>query len=312
MASNYIQYRTLERRIALAKANAEIFKGTLDVAKNRVAAGRTSELDVDQATANLRQIESAIPGLQILQRQAGNRLCLLLGIPPHDLSDELKSAPLPTAPEDAIVGIPADLLRRRPDVLRAEAQMAAQCARIGVAVSELYPHISLSGNIGLQAPQFSRLFNSNATFYQYGPSVQWNILNYGRLANNVLLQDAKFGELYVNYQNTVLQANTEVENGLVTFLLSHQRVRDLKDSVDAAQKGVVRVGPLVEAGRIDYGRVFQLQQFQVQEQDLLAQAEGDLLLGLIDIYRAVGGGWQVHEQAHQLNIPETPPTPVQP
>jgi outer membrane protein TolC len=184
-------------------------------------------------------------------------------------------------------------LRRRPDVRRQERLAAAQAARIGVAEADFYPAIAINGTIGYQAEELAQLFESLSFTGTVGPSFQWKILNYGRILNNVRLQEARFQELVTTYQNTVLQAGEEVENGLVLFLKSQQRAKYLAESVDAAEKAVKVAIAQYKGGLVDFNRVALLQQNLVQQQDLLAQARGDIALGLIQVYRALGGGWQI-------------------
>jgi NodT family efflux transporter outer membrane factor (OMF) lipoprotein len=311
VASTYVQIRTLQEQIRLTQANVDLQKITLGLAQARSRAGQTSALDVEQAQSNLSNTQSLIPPLKIQLRQAENRLCILLGIPPEDLEARLGNGPqypIPTAPAEVAVGMPADLLSRRPDVRRAERDAAAQCARIGVAVSELYPHISIVGNVGYSAEHFKDLFTSNAFQGNVGPTFQWNILNYGRLVNNIRLQDARFQELIVVYQNTVLRAGQEVEDGIVAFLQSKEQEKYLGDpnydpkknqnrpdpgAVPAAQRAVDIAMAQYKAGTVDFNRVALLQENLVQLQDQLAQAKGNIAQGLIQIYRALGGGWEI-------------------
>src|SRR4029077_13305375 len=182
--------------------------------------------------------EATIPELLITLRQFNNQLCILLGIPPEELRDKLGPAPILAAPPEVAVAIPADLLRRRPDVRAAERQAAAQCAQIGVAESNFYPHISITGTLGYSAEVFKNLFKPDALTASAGPSVQWNILNYGRILNNVRLQEATFQELVTAYQNAVLTAAPDVENGLVTFLKAQERTKFQAESVAEAKKAV--------------------------------------------------------------------------
>ena len=191
------------------------------------------------------------------------------------------------------IGIPADLLTRRPDIRRAEREAAAQSARIGVAASELYPHISITGSIGWSAEKFSDLLGNRSFNGTVGPSFQWNILNYGRLINNVRLQDARFMELVVRYQNQVLEAGQEVENGLVAFLKSQEQVRYQAESVKYAVSSNKIVLVQFEGGQVDFNRVVVIQQDLVGQQNLLAQAQGNIAQGLIEVFRALGGGWQI-------------------
>jgi NodT family efflux transporter outer membrane factor (OMF) lipoprotein len=293
VATNYIQYRTLEQQIDYSRFNVELQRQTLTIVEARFHAGTTSELDVRQSRSTLAQTEATIPELEISLRQTANRLCILMGIPSLDLQPRLGKAPIPTAPVDVAVGIPADLLSRRPDIRRAERTAAAQCAQIGVAEADFYPAISIDGTIGYAAEQFPQLFSQGAFQGTIGPSFQWKILNYGRILNNVRLQKAKFEELVTAYQQSVLNANQEAENGLVTFLRAQVRTRLQSDSVDEAQKAVALGLVQYKAGTVDFTRITQLEQNLVLQQNTLAQARGEIAEGLIQTYRALGGGWEI-------------------
>jgi NodT family efflux transporter outer membrane factor (OMF) lipoprotein len=293
VATNYVNLRTFEQRIVYARANVELQRETLKIAEARFRAGTTNELDVVQARSTLEQTQAQIPELEISLRQANNQLCVLLGIPPEELRAKLGSAPIPNAPAEVAVGIPADLLRRRPDVRRAERQAAAQSAQIGIAEADFYPHISIIGTIGYSAEQFKHLSRSTALNGSVGPSFQWDILNYGRTLNNVRLQEAGFQELVAIYQNSVLTAGQEAENGLVTFLRAQERTKYQAASVEDAEKAVTIALAQYKAGTVDFTRVTQVQQTLVLLQDTLAQARGEIALGLIQVYRALGGGWEI-------------------
>jgi NodT family efflux transporter outer membrane factor (OMF) lipoprotein len=311
MATNYVQYRTYERRIKFAEDNEELQRETLAISEARFKAGTVSELDVDQARSTLEQTQAEIPELRISLRQTANQMCILLGIPPEQLQTKLGSAGIPVAPPEVAVGIPAELLRRRPDVRRAERQAAAQCAQIGVAESDFYPHIAITGTIGYSAQEFKDVFRSSAFNGTVGPSFQWNVLNYGRILNNVRVQDAKFQELVTTYQGTVLSAAQEVENGLVTFLQAQERVKYQAASAEDAAKAVKLALIQYKAGTVDFTRVTQLELNLVPLQDTLAQAQGEIATGLIQVYKGLGGGWQIRytgcETANppQLGTPRT-------
>lgn len=220
VALTYVEVRTFQKRVDLARRNAELQRETFNIADARFRGGQVSELDADQAMSALAQTEAAIPALELRVRQAENRLCILLGVPPRDLETILGRGPIPVTPPEVGVGIPAELLRRRPDVRRAERQVAAQSALVGVATADLYPHIAVTGTIGLSARDYGDLFRSESFRGSIGPSFSWDILNYGRLLNSIRLQDAVLAERIVAYQQSVLQANVEVENGLAQFLRS--------------------------------------------------------------------------------------------
>jgi NodT family efflux transporter outer membrane factor (OMF) lipoprotein len=293
VATNYVNLRITEQRIKYAQENVDLQRETLKIVEARLRAGTTTELDVDQARSTLEQTEATIPELQIALRQSSNQLCILLGIPPEELRARLGPGPIPSTPVEVVAGIPADLLRRRPDVRRAERQAAAQSAQIGVAEADFYPHISITGTLTYSAEFFKNLWRPDALAGNVGPTFTWNILNYGRILNNVRLQDAKFQELVATYQNTVLNAGKEVENGLVTFLRAQQRTKFQAASVDDAAKAVKIGIAQYKTGTVDFTRVTQLELTVAQLQDTLALAQGEIATGLIQVYRALGGGWQI-------------------
>jgi NodT family efflux transporter outer membrane factor (OMF) lipoprotein len=303
VATNYVTIRTLQQRINYAQQNVELQRKTVGIIENREKAGVAAKFDVDQANSILAQTEAGIPELQISLRQTMNLLCILMGIPPEALEAKLGPGPIPTAPPDVAVGIPADLLRRRPDVRRAERQAAAQCAEIGIAESDFYPRISLAGNFGYQAEFIKDLFTPSAFNGSFGPSFTWAILNYGRILNNVRLQDAKFQELVAGYQEAVLNGQLEVENGLVTFLKAQQRAKKQGDSVEFATKAVKLVLDKYELGVVQISQLILLEQTLVQQADTLAIAQGEIPTGLIQVYKALGGGWQIRLTGCQLNAP---------
>jgi NodT family efflux transporter outer membrane factor (OMF) lipoprotein len=293
VATNYAQMRITEQRIKYAQENVKLQRETLAIVEARFRRGTTSKLDLAQARSTLEQTEATIPELEISLRQFNNQLCILLGMPPEELRAKLGAGPIPTAPVEAAVGIPADLLRRRPDVRRAERQAASQSAQIGVAEAEFYPHIAINGTWQYSAEFFKDLWKPSALNGNIGPTFTWNILNYGRILNNVRLQDAKFQELVATYQNTVLSAAQDVENGLVTFLKAQQRTRSQAASVTDAEEAVQIALAQYRAGTVDFTRVTQLETTLVTQQDTLAQAQGEIVTGLITVYRALGGGWQI-------------------
>jgi NodT family efflux transporter outer membrane factor (OMF) lipoprotein len=308
VAANYVNYRTTEQRIRYAQKNVELQERTVKVVENRKGVGVARQVDIDQARSILYQTKAAIPELEIALRLYNNQLCTLLGLPPEQLQKRLGAGHIPVtpAPENVAVGIPADLLRRRPDVRRAERQAAAQSAQIGIAESDFYPHISLDGNLGYSAQHFQDLFKAAAFNGSVGPSVQWNVLNYGRILNNVRLQDAKFQELTAGYQNKVLIAQQEVENGLVTFIKARDRAKWQKESVNASDGAVKSFLIQFEAGTVNISQVILIIQNKVQQEDTLAQSEGEIAQGLIQVYKALGGGWQIRCQGCE---PQPTPAP---
>ncbi len=311
VASNYVQVRTDQERLRYLRQNVTILGLVLKWTQRREKVGfRTTLLDVHQTESNLEQAISGISLLEMDLRIAENRLCVLLGMPPVDLRNMLGEDIIPTAPPQLAIGIPADLLRRRPDVRRAERLAAAQSEEIGIAQADLYPAFTINGTLGWQAQDFSNLFASRSLNGSVGPSFQWNLLNYGRIANDVRRQDARFRELVVTYQQTVLQAAEEAEDGLVTFLQAHERTKHLEKSVSAASAAVkdMFLPTMIGQPGFDFNRFALIEQNRVTQQDLLAQSRGQIAQGLIQTYRALGGGWEIRQQP----MPEVPPPPAVP
>jgi|WetSurMetagenome_2_1015567.scaffolds.fasta_scaffold06336_2 NodT family efflux transporter outer membrane factor (OMF) lipoprotein len=301
VASNYVLIRTLEDRLKIARDNVGIQKESLQIAQARFQGGATSERDVQQALTQLNSTEASIPQLETQLRQAQNALCTLLGMPPSDLHDILsETSAIPRGQLEVAVGIPAELLRRRPDIRSAEYQAMAACAQIGVAKADLYPAFSLSGNFGFLATNSGDFAVGDLTSWRsrggsIGPAFQWNLLNYGQITNRVRLQDARFQESIVNYQNTVLQAQQEVENGLVGFLKAQERVKYLILAVAAAKRTVDLAIIQYREGATDYTTVLTAQQALLSQQDSLADSQGGVPQNLIAIYRSLGGGWEIRE-----------------
>jgi len=293
VATNYVQMRQYQEQIALARHNVNLQEDVLKLIKARFRVGSVNALDVSQAQSTLSQTEAQVPAFEIQLRQTQDRICVLLGIPPTDLQSRLGQKPIPTAPAEAVVGVPAQLLQRRPDIRAAERNAAAQAQQIGIAQAALYPHISIDGTLGYSALNASQLFTYGALNGSIGPTFTWNVLNYGRIINNVRLQDAKFQETLLIYRNTVLNANQEAENGLITFLRAQERTKMLTESVLAADLAYRLVISQYRAGTVDFNRVDTIEQNLVQQQDLQAQARGQIAIGLIQVYRALGGGWEI-------------------
>jgi NodT family efflux transporter outer membrane factor (OMF) lipoprotein len=292
VAAAYVNYRIFEQQIVYTRENVRIQSASLTIATDRWRAGQTNELGVVQSTSLLEQIEATIPILEIGMREANNQLCILLGLPPADLAARLGAAPIPTSPPEIVAGIPADLIRRRPDIRAAERQVAAQTAQIGVAEASFYPAFFINGTVGYEAKSLDKLFTPRGFTGQVGPSFQWEILNYGRILNNVRLQDFKAQELVGVYQQKVLSAANEVENGIITYLRSQTSTVHFAASVRAAQRAVTLATAQYQAGATDYTPVFVAEQFLVNQQNLYAQEQGNIALGLIGVYRAIGGGWE--------------------
>lgn len=293
VASTYVDIRRQQQKIAYARQTLALQRESLSIATAKFKGGQTSEVDVNQGKSDVAATEALIEQLQISLRQSANRLCVLLGIPPEEIVAKLGEAAIPVAPIDAVVGMPADLLRRRPDVRRAERLAAAASASIGIAEADFYPQISLNGTWGWSAQELQNLFAYGGFRGSVGPSFNWPILNYGRILNHVRLQDARFQELVVNYQSTVLKASEEVENGLIEFLRSQKRTQFLNEAVAAETEAFKEALTQYTNGLVDYNRVVLIQEKLVERQQSLAEAQAEIALGLIKVFRALGGGWQI-------------------
>ncbi len=306
VARVYVTIRTLEERLRLARDNTKLQARSLQIATVRFENGLVTELDKQQALSNLSDTQASIPVLERSIRQAGNGLSVLLGITPGQLNEVLAGeGKIPSAPAEIVAGVPTDLLRRRPDVRRAEQLAAAQSARIGVAKAELYPSFTLVGSIGYQSSNTgqssgSDLFNSESLTGSFGPGVSWNIFNYGRIKNNVRSQDARFQQTLVIYQNTVLRAYQETEDAMVGYIKAQQEVVYRQTGARAAARSAKLARLQYRDGAIDFQRVIDAERFLVVQQNNLASAQGDIVLNLIAMYKALGGGWQ--SQDHDVMV----------
>ncbi|WP_218932293.1 efflux transporter outer membrane subunit [Adhaeretor mobilis] len=291
VAATYVDIRTLQTRLELAKRNVENQRNTYELTENLFLGGELSDIDVQQAKSSLAQTETLIPQLQVTLRQTQNQLCVLLGIPPRDLIARLGEGDIPTVAPDVALGIPAATLLQRPDVRRAERELAAQSALIGVAESELYPIITLRGNVGVAANQFDDLFRNGSSFGSIGPSLRWNILNYGRILNGIDVQDARLRQLVHRYRQSVLLANLEAENAIIQFLKSQVQLKLELEAAKAADKTNELITLQLKEGEADINRVFNVQNFKTQQELSAALTKGEVAQSLIAIYRALGGGW---------------------
>jgi NodT family efflux transporter outer membrane factor (OMF) lipoprotein len=316
VATQYVELRTAQKRLVLARQNVRLQEPLVANLFQQYKAGyATAKPAYYQLKSNLDNTKALIPPLEIALRQANNQLCVLMGIPVRDLLPELgdgvvpdpqdphkQAVRIPRAKDDTVVvNIPADVLLRRPDVQAAEQQLRVQSAQIGIAEAELFPHIGINGSIGLAANRFSHLFNQQSWTGSIGPSLTWDIMNYGRLMANVRIQNALYQQYVLAYQQSILNANQDAENALVAYLQTLEQTQHLQDSADAAVEATKYNYDQLAKGYIPpqanslsfYNQLFTLVNFQVTQQDLAAQAEGNIALNMILLYRALGGGWQV-------------------
>lgn len=299
VARAYVTIRTFQEQIRIAEENILIQQQSLNIAQVNFDNGNTSELDVQQAKSLLHNTEAAIPIYRLGMRQAQHGLSILLGLPPQKLVKLIKGpGVIPVPPAQVALGVPADLLRRRPDVQQAEFLAAAQCASLGIAETALYPHFSLIGSIGFSAidsenKELNNLFKSDSLGFTFGPAVKWDVFNYGRLKNQIRAQDARFEQAIIQYQQVVLDAAREVEDAISGFLNINEQAKFLNQSVAAARRAAKISSIQYREGLIDYQRVLDTDRYRTSQEDAYTKARGDISFYLIALYKALGGGWQM-------------------
>ncbi len=292
VALNYIDVRTYQVRLTVAKDNLESQSETYQLSQWRYEAGVSDELAVQQARYNLENTRSQIPVLRSGLEAAMNRVAVLLGEQPGTVHTELEQREsIPVPPLNVAVGVPADLLRRRPDVRKAERDLAAQTAKVGVATAELYPKFTLSGSIGLEALSTGDLFSSGSKFYGFGPSISLPIFAGGAIRQNIEVQSALQEQALIQYEAVILGALEEVENALVAYTEVQQRRQSLSDATRAAQKAAELAEQKYQTGLTDFTNVLDAQRSLLSFQEQLAQSNGNITANLVRLYKALGGGW---------------------
>lgn len=303
VALTYVDIRTTEVRLELARANVTSQESSLEIADVRFRNGATTELDVTEARSTLANTQSTIPSLEADLRSAKLAMCVLLGRPPELLESELAgSTGIPIAPPEIAVGAPAELLRRRPDVRLAERLAAAQSAQIGVATADLLPSISITGSTGLATStadppraigaDLIDVVNAQSFSGFIGLVVDWPILNYGRITNNIRVQDAAYQEAVADYRATVLDAAAEVEDALYSFLRTREQYDFLAESAEAAARSLELATTQYTEGSVNFVRVNDANTLLTDQQDAAAQSLGTIAEQLILAYKALGGGWE--------------------
>lgn len=304
VAAAYVELRTSQLQLRYALQNLQAQEEMLQLTYSRFEAGLAPELDVAQARQNLANTEAEIPLLQLAEQQSKHRLAVLLGRFPRDF--EVGAARPDLIPIPAEGGlppvVPADLLRRRPDIRQAERLLAAQSAQIGVAEAQLYPSLSLSGVFGLSSEYFSDLGRWSSRTFSLGPSIDWNLFAGGRLRRLVEAETARAEQLRKAYEQAVLTAAEEVENAIAAYRQEQIRLLALRRSVQAAEDTVRLVETLYRSGLTDFQNVLDAQRTLYSQQDHLAVSEGTVVLNLIRIYKALGGGWDAAQIEEQISL----------
>jgi multidrug efflux system outer membrane protein len=291
VAVNYIDVRTYQARLDTVQASIEAQTETYQLTLWRYQAGLNDELAVQQARYNLESSRSQIPVLRTGLEESMNSLAVLLGEEPGKLKKEMeKPEPIPVAPVNVAVGVPADIIRRRPDIRSAERALAAQTARIGVAEASLYPSFTLNGSIGLDALSMSDIPSATWTL-SGGPRFSWPIFDAGAIRQNIKVQSALAEQSLIQYKSVVLAALQEVENALVSYAQEQQRRENLRQAAQAARTAAELARQKFEVGLTDFTDVLDTQRSLLSFQDQLAQSDGAVTSNLIRLYKALGGGW---------------------
>jgi len=306
VADTYVAIRTAEAQLKVARDNLAIQQRAVQITEARFRGGDVGELDVLQARTQLLGTQATIPPLETGLQQAKNALSTLLGRPPGDIEEILGTQPgvIPAAPQAIAAGAPTDLLRRRPDVRQAELAAATQSAAVGVAEADLYPSFGLSGFLGVVAADgtnttrtgnsgIGQLFRADSLVLVGGPYFSWNVLNYGRIRNNVRVKDAQLQQLLENYQSTVLNAVKEVEDGMVAFLRSREQERILAETETTARRSLTIANIGYREGISDFQRVLDAQSSLLRVQQQFVTARSTTVSSAVGIYRALGGGWEI-------------------
>jgi NodT family efflux transporter outer membrane factor (OMF) lipoprotein len=294
MGTNYITLRGLQQEIAIARGNLKAQKHTAEITRKRFEAGFVGKLDVANANAQVATTEALIPPLESAASETIYGMSLLLGQEPGPLSEELSAeSPIPSTLPTVPVGIPSDLLRRRPDIRRAEAQVHAATARVGVATADLFPRFSLTGAAGFTSTDLAMALNwTNSRAWSFGPNVAWPIFQAGKILSNIEVQNALEEQALIAYQKTVLTALKEVETALVAYAKEHEQFKALQDAVGNNRQAVDLATQLYVAGRTDFLNVLSAQRALLVTEEALARSTRTLSTNLVALYKALGGGWE--------------------
>jgi outer membrane protein, multidrug efflux system len=292
-ARNYIELRAFQLRLAIARDNVSLQEQTLALVRGRFDAGLVGERDVAQARTNVESTRSRVPALEVGLAAAAHRLAVLVGLPPGALADELALArPIPVPPLELAVGVPADLLRRRADVRRAEREVAAAHARIGVAEGERLPKLTLSGELGLAAEKTSDLTDGDSGVFGIGPSLRWSLFDGGRLKSRVVAQEARTEQALARFERTVLVALEEAENAMLGFVREQTRRGSLREAAVQARRAVDLSRTQYGEGLSDFQTVIDTERAVADLEDQLATSDAAIATQFVALYKALGGGWE--------------------
>lgn len=293
VALNYVDLRQFQRQNDIAVKNLALQEQTAGVTRERRKAGFVSPLDVANSEVLVASTRSQLPSLQTQERQAIFNLSVLLGQNPSALLEELShGGPIPTLPNDVPIGLPSDLLLRRPDIRRAEANAHAATARIGVATADLFPRFTLTAGLGLQGDRFEAMGDRRNYFWSYGPSVSWPLFDAGRIRSNIRVTEASQEEALLAYRSTILAALQEVETALVAYANEQERRQYLIHAVEESRRAVALSTQLYTQGNVEFLDVLSAQRALLNSEDALVQSDRTVVTNLIAVYKALGGGWE--------------------
>lgn len=293
----YFELLSVRDRLEIAKRNIAAQEEVAEITRAKYAGGLVSGLDASQAEAQLARTRAVLPALETGSATASYRLAVLLGLPPGSLDTELAPLKELAEPPPAVpAGLPSELLRRRPDIRRAERELAASVARVGVAYSDFFPKLSFTGSIGYAAERWGSLDEGTSQFWSVVPGFRWPVFDAGRIASNVLVQEARAEAAAVAYSRTVLNALEEVEGSLVAYNNERKRREALAGAVQETKETVTLSSELYRQGLVDFVRVLDAQRFLFEAEDALAESEREVRTKLITLFKALGGGWEVPKE----------------
>jgi multidrug efflux system outer membrane protein len=305
VSRNYLELRGIQQRLVLAKENISLQEKTADMARKRFQIGVGDEQAVVQAETQLAIARAQTPPLESAASQTMHQLAFLLGQMPETLIPELTGKkPIPAIPPQVPVTLPSELLRQRPDIRRAERQLAAATAEVGVATAELFPKFSLAAFLGLESTDFSQLVTSGSRFWSAGPQVKWSLFDGGKVRAGIDASNSRRDRAQIFYEKTVLTALVETENALVAFSREQQTRQSLKTAVIAGQRALSISKTKYELGFVDLLNVLQTELAYYQAQDQLAQSEQRLSLDMVALFKALGGGWEISKEEAQTLLSE--------
>ena len=305
IANNYVALRTAQERLQYALENVKSQKDTLRIVNARYEAELVSEVDLLQSEQNLAAAQSNIPLFHARINELSNSLAILLGKNPGTLNSELKqSYGIPHVPEKTVVQVPREILRQRPDIREAERLLAQETAEVGIAAAEEYPRFNLNGTFGYDSKEFDNQFSSDSRYWSFGPNFRWNIFDGGATQAAIEVQDAQVEEARVNYEKRVLRAFEEVENAIKSYKEEKQRNASLNVSVSAAKKVNKITLARYTSGLIDFQEVQDAERVIFFQEDELAKSNGNLVQFIIQLYKAMGGGWEDTETATEIIVNE--------